>query len=138
ETPSRSESFTSGIVDGDNAKDAPTVSTAPAVPAPATKLTTNNDLALTKVYRLGAGDVLDVRLTEDVSAAPGLFSVTDAGLLELPGLSAPLSAAGLTVGQISERIEDDLKQRSGTTKPTVSIAIHEYVSHRILVSGLVK
>jgi len=82
--------------------------------------------------------VLDVRLTEDVSAAPGLFSVTDAGLLELPGLGAPVSAAGLTIEELTARIEDDLKQRSGTTKPTVSIAIHEYVSHRILVSGLVK
>lgn len=136
ETPSRPESVSSGNGDGASAKDTP--STAPAVAASPTKLTANNDLALSKVYRVGPGDVLDVRLTEDVSAAPGLFSITDAGLLELPGLSAPLSAAGLTVEELTARIADDLKQRSGTTKPTVSVAIHEYVSHRILVSGLVK
>ena len=97
-----------------------------------------NDIALTKVYRVGPGDVLDVRLTDSLSAQPTLFTLTPAGLLEHPDLSAPLPIAGLTVEEISARIEDDLKRRSPTKNPSVSVAVHDYVSHTILVSGLVK
>jgi len=97
-----------------------------------------NDIALTKVYRVGPGDVLDVRLTESVSPQSTLFTLTPAGLLEHPDLSAPLPVAGLTVEEISARIESDLKQRVPAKDPKVSIGVHEYVSHTILVSGLVK
>jgi protein involved in polysaccharide export with SLBB domain len=97
-----------------------------------------NDSGLTKVYRVGSGDVLDVRLTEGVSAEPSLFTVTPAGLLEHPALSAPLRCAGLTVDEITARIEDDLKRQPATKNSNVSVGVDEYVSHTILVSGLVK
>jgi protein involved in polysaccharide export with SLBB domain len=97
-----------------------------------------NDIALTKVYRVGPGDVLDVRLTESVSPQSTLFTLTPAGLLEHPDLSAPLPVAGLTVEEISARIESDLKEKVPAKDPKVSIGVHEYVSHTILVSGLVK
>ena len=96
----------------------------------------NDDL--TKVYRVGAGDVLDVRLSESASAQSTLFTITPAGLLEHPDLSAPLSTAGLTVEEITARIEDDLKGRPSIKNPKVSVAVQEYISHTILVSGLVK
>ena len=97
-----------------------------------------NDIALTKVYRVGPGDVLDVRLTESVSPQSTLFTLTPAGLLEHPDLSAPLPVTGLTVEEISALIESDLKQRVTAKDPLVSIGVHEYVSHTILVSGPVK
>jgi polysaccharide biosynthesis/export protein len=97
-----------------------------------------NDIGLTKVYRVGPGDVLDVRLSDAVSAEPALFTVTPAGLLEHPNLSAPLLCAGLTVEEITARIEDDVMRRQPTTRPHVSVGVNEYVSHTILVSGLVK
>ena len=97
-----------------------------------------NDIALTKVYRVGPGDVLDVRSTGSVSAQSTLFTLTPAGLLEHPELSAPLLVAGLTVEEVSARIESDLKRRSPSKNPNVSVGVHEYVSHTILVSGLVK
>jgi protein involved in polysaccharide export with SLBB domain len=97
-----------------------------------------NDSALTKVYRVGPGDVLDVRLSDAVSAQPTLFTVTPAGLLEHPDLSAPLLSSGLTVEEITARLEDELKRRSSVKNPNVSVAVSEYVSHTILVSGLVK
>jgi polysaccharide export outer membrane protein len=97
-----------------------------------------NDLALTKVYRIGPGDILDVRLTDAVPAQPTLFTVTPAGLLEHPDLSAPLPCVGLTVEEITGRIENELKKRRSTKNPNVSVAVNEYVSHTILVSGLVK
>lgn len=107
-------------------------------PSAATSKASANDIALTKVYRVGPGDVLDVRLTEGASAQSTLFTITPAGLLEHPQLSAPLPSAGLTVEEISARIEEDLKRRSSTKNPNVSVEVHEYVSHTILVSGLVK
>ena len=79
-----------------------------------------------------------MRLTGDDSTSSTLFAVTSAGLLEHPHLRAPLTITGLTVEEISARIEDDLKQKSPATKPTVSVGVHEYVSHTILVSGLVQ
>jgi polysaccharide biosynthesis/export protein len=98
----------------------------------------DDESGLTKIYRIGPGDVLDVRLTDAVSTEPSLFTVTPAGLLEHPDLSAPLRCAGLTVEQITARIEGELKRRSSTNHPNVSVAVNEYASHMILVSGLVK
>jgi protein involved in polysaccharide export with SLBB domain len=99
-----------------------------------------DDLALTKIYRVGPGDVLDVRLTgpASTSAQSNRFTVTAAGLLEHPDLSAPLHVGGLTVEEISARIEDDLKRKSPANNHTLSVAVEEYASHSILVSGLVK
>jgi protein involved in polysaccharide export with SLBB domain len=57
--------------------------------------------------------------------------------LEHPSLSEPLAAAGLTVDEITERIKNDLKRRA-LTDTKVSIGVRDYVSHTILVSGLVK
>jgi protein involved in polysaccharide export with SLBB domain len=92
---------------------------------------------LTKIYRVGPGDVLDVRLTDAVATEPSLFTITPAGLLEHPDLSTQLQCAGLTVEEITARIESDLKRRS-INHPAVSVAVNEYGSHMLLVSGLVK
>lgn len=96
------------------------------------------DDALTKIYRVGPGDVLDVRLTDGTPAQSTLFTVTAAGFLEHAELSAPIPSAGLTVEEIAARIEEDLKQGSSIKNPRVSVAVEEYISHTILVSGLVK
>ena len=112
-------------------------SLSPTPPSPTT-IKPANDIALTKVYRVGAGDILEVHLTEAASAQPTLFTVTPAGLIEHPDLSGPLPCAGFTVEEISARIEDDLKRRPSIKNANVSVAVNEYVSHTILVSGLVK
>jgi protein involved in polysaccharide export with SLBB domain len=126
-------------LEANDAADRTDDSTASLVSATSSTRTTRpaKDPALTKVYRVGPGDILDVRLTDAASAQPTLFTITPSGLLEHPDLSAPLPSAGFTVEEITSRIEDDLKRRS-STKPNVSVAVNEYVSHTILVSGLVK
>ena len=96
-----------------------------------------DDIALTNIYRVGAGDVLEVRLTSGASAQPTSHTVTPAGLLEHPGLSAPLPSVGLTLEEIGARIEADLKRRAYPNMNVV-VTVNEYVSHTILVSGLVK
>lgn len=96
------------------------------------------DLALTRLYRVGPGDVLDVRINDPQSPQSTLFTITPAGLLEHPLLAEPLHVGGLTVEEISSTIEGDLKRRALMETPNVSVAVRDYASHTILVSGLVK
>ena len=95
------------------------------------------ELPLTKIYRVGPNDVLDIRINDSASQST-LFTVTAAGLLEHPMLAEPLAAGGLTTDEISSRIESELKRRALQENPKVSVGVRDYASHMILVSGLVK
>lgn len=97
-----------------------------------------NDLALTKLYRVGPGDVLDVRTNDPSAPQSTLFTVTPAGLLEHPLLAEPLHVGGLSVEEIGSAIEADLKRRALSESPRVTVGVRDYASHTILVSGLVK
>jgi len=96
-----------------------------------------NELPLTKIYRVGPNDVLDIRINDSASQST-LFTITAAGLLEHPMLSEPLAAGGLTTDEIGNRIESELKRRALQENPKVSVGVRDYASHMILVSGLVK
>jgi len=96
-----------------------------------------NELPLTKIYRVGPNDVLDIRINDGASQST-LFTITAAGLLEHPMLSEPLAAGGLTTDEIGSRIESELKRRALQENPKVSVGVRDYASHMILVSGLVK
>jgi protein involved in polysaccharide export with SLBB domain len=96
------------------------------------------DESLTKVYRVGPSDVLDVRINEVQAQQSTLFTVTPAGLLEHPLLAEPLNVSTLTTEQIQTKIQDDLKKRAVIEQPTVTVGVRDYASHSILVSGLVK
>ena len=96
------------------------------------------EFALTKLYRVGPGDVLDVRINDAASPQSTLFTVTPAGLLEHPLLAEPLHVGGLSVEEIGTAIETDLKRRALNESPKVSVGVRDYASHTILVSGLVK
>lgn len=96
------------------------------------------ELALTKLYRVGPGDVLDVRTNDATTPQSTLFTITPAGLLEHPILAEPMHVGGLSVEEISANIESDLKRRALMETPKVSVAVRDYASHTILVSGLVK
>jgi len=96
-----------------------------------------NELPLTKIYRVGPNDVLDIRVNDSASQST-LFTITAAGLLEHPMLSEPLAAGGLTTEEIGSRIESEIKRRALIENPKVSVGVRDYASHTILVSGLVK
>lgn len=95
------------------------------------------ELPLTKIYRVGPNDVLDIRINDSASQST-LFTVTAAGFLEHPMLAEPLAAGGLTTDEISSRFESELKRRALQENPKVSVGVRDYASHAILVSGLVK
>jgi len=95
------------------------------------------DLALTKTYRVGPNDVLDIRINDNASQST-LFTITASGFLEHPMLGEPMQAGGLTTDEISSRFEAELKRRALLENPKVSVGVRDYASHTILVSGLVK
>jgi polysaccharide biosynthesis/export protein len=97
-----------------------------------------NELALTKLYRVGPGDVLDIRSNDSSAPQSTLFTVTPAGLLEHPLLAEPLHVGGLSVEEIGSALEADLKRRALSESPQFTVAVRDYASHTILVSGLVK
>ena len=97
-----------------------------------------NDLALTKIYRVGPGDVLDIRINDSAAPQSTLFTITPSGFLEHILLAEPLQVRGLSVDEISARIEAEVKRRALMDNPKVSVGVRDYASHTILVSGLVK
>lgn len=92
----------------------------------------------TTVYLVGAGDVLDVRVLNGRNPQATSYTVTSAGLLDYPPLTEPLKVAGLTTDQIASRLGAELKRRGVSPAPEVSVGVREYVSHAIIISGLVK
>ena len=91
--------------------------------------------SLIKIYRVGPGDVLDVRFGEISS---GTFTVGATGLLEHPNLSQPLPVGGRTVEEIADRIQITLTARAAAQNAKVTVSVSDYISHRIMVGGLVK
>jgi tetratricopeptide (TPR) repeat protein len=87
------------------------------------------------VYRVGPRDVLEV-LAPGVRTADA-FEVTPSGLLVHPRLPEPLRVEGLTTDEIASRLNSELKRR-GVASPNISVGVREYVSHSIIVSGMVK
>ena len=92
----------------------------------------------TRIYRVGAGDVLDIRIRGVSGNASTLFTVSEDGSLSHPLFSHALSVVGLTTDQIGERVSGELKQRSMGDDGITQVAVREYNSHVVLISGLVK
>ena len=110
---------------------------AAAKPAKASRAESNEQI-LTTIYRVGATDVLDVRLQNASTDQQTLYTVSATGLLDHPMLSKPLKVVGLTSEEISRLIESDLKSRAISEHPEVLVGVREYSSHTVLLSGLVK
>jgi len=113
----------------------------PAAAAPASEVNAaaaTEEVTLTKIYRVGPNDVLDIRINDNAASQSTLFTVTASGFIEHPMLGEPLQASGLTVDEIGSKFESELKRRALVENPKVSIGVRDYASHTILVSGLVK
>jgi protein involved in polysaccharide export with SLBB domain len=96
------------------------------------------ETALTRIYRVGPNDVLDIRINDSASPQSTLFTVTPSGFVDHPLLAEPLHVGGLTVDEISAAFESDLKRRALADNPRVAVGVRDYASHTVLVSGLVK
>ena len=118
--------------------DKPNAESTAAATEPIKDNAAENDSVLTKIYRVGPSDVLDIRINDSSAPQSTLFTITASGFLEHPLLAEPMQVRGLTVDEISARLESELKRRALIDNPKVSVGVRDYASHTILVSGLVK
>jgi len=93
--------------------------------------------SLTEIYRVGVGDVLDIRLLNSASKSSTLFTVVAGGLIDLPIAGGTISVAGLTPEEIQNIISAELKRRAVDDKAQVSVGVRQYLSHSVTVTGLV-
>lgn len=135
---------------GTTATSAPdkTVTTTPSDPPAASNPSTSNPssgddpktnaattaAALPNLYRVGAGDVLDIRLLNTTNHESNLFTVMPSGLLEYPLAGEPFPVAGLTTDEIHDRLISKIKLYDN---PQVSVGVRQYASHNIIITGLV-
>jgi polysaccharide biosynthesis/export protein len=92
--------------------------------------------SLTEIYRVGAGDVLDIRLRNSANNST-LFTVDRGGVIDLPIAGGSISVAGLTTEEIQTRIAAELKRRAVEENAKVSVGVRQYLSHSVTVTGLV-
>lgn len=92
---------------------------------------------LTEIYRVGIGDVLDIRLLNSANSRSTLFTVMEGGVIDLPIAGGTVSVAGLTPEEIQNVISAELKRRAVEEKAQVSVGVRQYLSHSVTVTGLV-
>jgi protein involved in polysaccharide export with SLBB domain len=95
------------------------------VPAPATAPAGNNNLAGT-MYRVGIGDVLDIRLANVSTHESTLFTVLKDGGVEYPLLSRPMTVAGLTTDEIAQRLSGEIKVIKDAR---IVVSVRDFASH---------
>lgn len=91
--------------------------------------------ALTEIYRVGVGDVLDIRLLNSANSRSTLFTVMDGGVIDLPMAGGTISVAGFTLNEIQNMLAVELKRRAVGEK--ISVGVRQYLSHSVTVTGLV-
>jgi len=91
----------------------------------------------TEIYRVGVGDVLDIRLLNSANSKSTLFTVISGGFIDVPIAGGAVSVAGLTPDEIQTRIAAELKRRAVDENPKVSVGVRQYLSHSVMVTGLV-
>ena len=109
-------------------------SPAPANPAPAAAAAAS----LANIYRIGIGDVLDIRLLNGQDPRQStLYPVIAGGVLDYPLLRDPLTVAGMTTEELAAQLIAEFRHRGLHERPQVRVSVREYASHAVLVSGLV-
>ncbi|MBA2341640.1 MAG: tetratricopeptide repeat protein [Pyrinomonadaceae bacterium] len=112
---------------------------APKTVAPSASVATNNTTPVdpTSIYRVGIGDVLDIRLLNAPTNSSTLYTVQAGGLLEYALAGDSIVVVGLTTDEIDARLTSELQRRSIQANPQVIVSVRDYASHTVLVSGLV-
>ncbi|MCU1263999.1 MAG: hypothetical protein JWM21_317 [Acidobacteria bacterium] len=96
-----------------------------------------DESSLTAIYRVGAGDVIDIRIRGLATSGSTLFTVLEGGFIDLPVIGGTVPVAGLTTDEIQAHLASELKRRSLQDSPGISVSVRQYASHTIVVTGLV-
>ena len=116
---------------------APVTPIAPAEPSLNNKRTTTEDAALTEIYRIGVGDVLDIRFSPSNLNRSTLYTVIDGGLIDFPIAGGLVSVAGLTSQEVQSLITSELNRRAVSEQAQITVGVRQYGSHTVIVTGLV-
>jgi protein involved in polysaccharide export with SLBB domain len=93
---------------------------------------------LTDVYRVGLGDILDIRFLNSPNGSRStLFTVVAGGMIDFPIAGGSIMVAGLTTDEIQIKIESELKRRAIEEKAQLSVGVRQFGSHTVMVTGLV-
>jgi len=99
--------------------------TTPAVPA---------SVAPNQVYKVGVGDVLDVRLLDMPTTKSTLFTVMANGMLDYPLSNSAVPVTGLTPDEIAAELRSHIKVLDN---PQVAVKVRDYSSHSVIITGSV-
>ncbi|MGI8918326.1 MAG: tetratricopeptide repeat protein [Pyrinomonadaceae bacterium] len=105
-----------------------------AVPVPQPVIAGPN---LSDIYRIGVGDILDIRLLNSASPRSTLYTVLDGGLIDYPMIGGPLPVAGLTTEEVQLNLAMELKRRAVEENARLTVGVRHYASHTVSISGLV-
>jgi protein involved in polysaccharide export with SLBB domain len=115
-----------------NTTQPPNTSPAPSNPSSASAV------SLADVYRIGTGDVLDIRLLNGQDPRQStLYPVIAGGVLDYPLLHDPLTVTGMTTDELAAQLIAEFRHRGLYERPQVRVSVREYASHAVLISGLV-
>lgn len=122
------------VPSGESAPAAKTTSDEPKTTPTANPANTTPPAPPTSIYRVGVGDVLDIRLLNAQGRESTLFTVMAGGLLEYPLAGDPVPVAGLTTDEVDARLTSKIKLYEN---PQIVVSVREYASHTVIVAGLV-
>ncbi|MFN2576813.1 MAG: polysaccharide biosynthesis/export family protein [Pyrinomonadaceae bacterium] len=108
--------------------------TTTSVPGPRTA-TSPRPIIATTTYKVGVGDVLDIRLSNTPARESTLFTVLKNGTLEYPLLDGPISVDGLTPDEIGRLLAAQIKVIRAVK---VNVSVRDYASHGVVITGLVE
>lgn len=94
-------------------------------------------LAQTDLYKVGIGDVLDIRLLSSANSRSTLFTVMTGGLIDMPVAGGQILVAGLTTDEIQRQLALELKRRAVEDSTKISVGVRQFASHSVVISGLV-
>ncbi len=104
---------------------------------PITTSSVSDDVVLTSIYKIGVGDVLDIRLLNSTTNRSTLYTVLDGGVIDFPIAGGAVPVAGLTAAEIQTNIAAELKRRAVEEGAQLSVGVRQYGSHSAVVTGLV-
>ncbi len=92
--------------------------------------------AITETYKIGIGDILDIRILNNANKNSSLFTVLEGGTIDYPlAGEEPIQVAGFTIDEISDLLKEKIKLYEN---PDVAVNVRDYASHTVSVLGLVE
>ena len=90
----------------------------------------------TRTYSIGSGDMLNIAIIQNgQNGQKGSYFVSDDGTIDFPLAGGKVFVAGRTTDSIAELLKENTKLFS---RPEIVVTVSQHLSHRVMVTGLVK